>query len=107
MHVPATAGASPPPATTSSRINSVASQPHAKSWAQDVPECDECEDEDTGCHDPPRAAERDVEVMHDQEVVRAVPCVPEAERRVVVCHAAHHVLGGSGPSMSAHGWKKR
>ena len=46
------------------------------------------------CRDEPMgSAERNVDVAHDPEVERAVPGAPESEGRIVVCHAAHHVLG--------------
>ena len=57
-----------------------------------VPERDEREDEDGGEDAVARAAERDVDVARDPEVVGPVPGAPEAERGVVVRHAADHVL---------------
>ena len=38
------------------------------------------------------APKRDVDVARDPEVVGPVPRAPEAKRRVVVRHAAHHVF---------------
>ena len=49
--------------------------------------------QDASSCETPRAAEWDVEVTYDPEVVWAVPCAPEAERRVFVRHVAYHVLG--------------
>ena len=40
------------------------------------------------------AAQGDVDVAHDPSVVAAVPGAPERQRRVIVAHAAHDVLGG-------------
>ena len=57
-----------------------------------MPERDEGEDEHGGEEQVLRAPERDVDVADDPEVVAPVPRAPEAERRVVVRHAAHHVL---------------
>ena len=57
-----------------------------------MPECDEGED-DRHVHDGPTcAAEGNVYVAHDPAVETAVPGTPEGERRVVVAHAAQHVL---------------
>jgi hypothetical protein len=67
--------------------------PRQEPRAQVMPKRNKREDEDAGGCEAPRAAERDVEVPYDPEVVRAVPCAPETERRVVIRHAADHVLG--------------
>lgn len=44
-----------------------------------------------------RAPEGDIDVSRDPKVVAPVPGAPEAERGVVVRHAAHHVLRGVDP----------
>ena len=62
-----------------------------------MPERDEREDEHARRDAVARAPERHVDVAHDPEVVRAVPRAPEAEWRVVVRHAPHHVFWGIEP----------
>ena len=62
-----------------------------------MPKRDEREDQDAGGCEAARATERDVEVSYDPEVVRTMPCTPETECRVVICHAADHVLGRVDP----------
>ena len=66
--------------------------PREEAEGEVVPERDEREDEHDGARAVARAAERHVDVARDPEVVAPVPRAPEAERRVVVRHAAHHVL---------------
>ena len=68
--------------------------PREQFEAQVVPKRDEGKDEHECEHAVARAAERDVYVARDPEVVGAVPCAPEAKRGVVVRHAAHHVFRG-------------
>ena len=58
-------------ATTSSRTNFGEPTPSQDPWAEVVPECN---DEHTGCGEQPGTTERDVEVGHDPEVVREMPC---------------------------------
>ena len=68
--------------------------PREQPERQVVPERHERKHEH-GRHEPvPPAAKGDVDVARDPEVVGAVPGAPEAERGVVVRHAAHHVLWG-------------
>lgn len=58
-----------------------------------MPEGDKRKNQYARRDEPMSPAERDVEVAHDPEVERAVPRAPESKWRVVVRHAAHHVLG--------------
>jgi len=67
--------------------------PRQEPRAQVMRKRNECEYEDAGSCEAPRPTKRDVQVPYDPEVVRAVPCAPETKRRVVICHAADHVLG--------------
>jgi hypothetical protein len=87
-------------ATTSGRTNSATGQPHSKSTgsghAKAQPE--DCGDEDAGGCEVPRAAERNVQVPYDPEVVRA-EYMFALQWIMFSC--------GSSPSTSAHRRKKR
>ena len=76
-----------------------------------MPECNERENEDCGGDDVPCASKRNIDVADsigqhlldretnltilpdDPQIIATVPSSPEAERRIVVGHAADHVFG--------------
>ena len=58
-----------------------------------MPEGDKRKNQHTRRYEPMRPAERNVEVANDPEVERSVPRTPESKGRIVVRHAADHVLG--------------
>lgn len=58
-----------------------------------MPKGDKRKNQHTRRDEPMSPAERNVQVAHDPEVERAVPRAPESKGRVVVRHAAYHVLG--------------